>query len=246
MTWSYSRIKAYEDCPYRWFLKYIKRMPETPRFYSSYGSFVHKLIEKYYNGEIKKEDLQMQFLLNFSKEVEGERPADSTVKKYIDSGSRYFGDFEPFPFKHIDTERLMVFSVSGIPFVGYIDYIGEEDGELVIVDNKSRDLKPRSKREKPTQYDISLDEYLKQQYLYAAAVKQEFGKYPKWLCFNCFKAGVFIKEPFKEEVLQEVLEWAKRSVENIADADDFYPRVEYFSCRYICPFTEECEYWQGR
>lgn len=23
MTWSYSRIKSFNDCPYRWFLKYI-------------------------------------------------------------------------------------------------------------------------------------------------------------------------------------------------------------------------------
>ena len=246
MTWSYSRIKAFEDCPYRWFLKYIKKMPETPQFYSSYGSCVHKLIEKYYKGEIPKEDLQTQFLLHFSSEVRGERPADSTVKKYIDAGNKYFGNFEPFPFRHIDTERLMVFSVSGIPFVGYIDYIGEDDEGLVIVDNKSRDLKPRSNRPKPTQKDEELDELLKQQYLYAGAVKQEFGVYPKWLCFNCFKAGVLIKEPFREEVFREVEEWAVKSVNDIADAEEFYPRVEYFSCRYICPFTDDCEYWQGR
>jgi len=246
MTWSYSRIKAFEDCPYRWFLKYIKKMPETPQFYSSYGSFVHKLIEQYYKGELQKEDLKMEFLLNFSKSVLGERPAESTVKKYIDAGSNYFGNFEPFPFKHIDTEKLMVFSVSGVPFVGYIDYIGEEDGELVIVDNKSRDLKPRSKRAKPTQNDIELDEMLRQQYLYAFAVKQEYGKYPMWLCFNCFKNGVLIKEPFREEVLVEVIDWAKQSVENIAETEEFYPRVEYFSCRYICPYTDECCYWQGR
>ena len=25
MVWSYSRIKAFEDCPYRWYLKYIKK-----------------------------------------------------------------------------------------------------------------------------------------------------------------------------------------------------------------------------
>lgn len=25
MVWSYSRIKAFEDCHYRWYLKYIKK-----------------------------------------------------------------------------------------------------------------------------------------------------------------------------------------------------------------------------
>lgn len=26
MVWSYSRIKAFDDCPYRWYLKYIRHL----------------------------------------------------------------------------------------------------------------------------------------------------------------------------------------------------------------------------
>lgn len=43
MTWSYSRIKAFDDCPYRWFLKYIKCEPGSEMFFASYGSFMHEL-----------------------------------------------------------------------------------------------------------------------------------------------------------------------------------------------------------
>ena len=38
MVWSYSRIKAFEDCPYRWYLKYIKKFHGKDMFFSSYGS----------------------------------------------------------------------------------------------------------------------------------------------------------------------------------------------------------------
>ena len=58
MTWSFSRIECFNDCPYRWFLKYIKRYKETPQFYSSYGSFMHKLIEQFYKGELTKEEIE--------------------------------------------------------------------------------------------------------------------------------------------------------------------------------------------
>ena len=51
MVWSYSRIKAFEDCPYRWYLKYIKRFHGKDMFFSSYGTFMHKLIELYHKGE---------------------------------------------------------------------------------------------------------------------------------------------------------------------------------------------------
>ena len=51
MVWSYSRIKAFYDCPYRWYLKYIRKLHGKDMFFSDYGSFVHKLIELYYRGE---------------------------------------------------------------------------------------------------------------------------------------------------------------------------------------------------
>lgn len=246
MVWSYSRIKCFHDCPYRWFLKYIKKLPEEPQFYASYGSFMHKLIEQYYKGELTKEEMQIKFLFDFSKEVQGARPHEGTVQKYIRLGNQYLKDFQPFPFTPVAIEKKVVFSLGGFPFVGFIDYLGERDDELYIIDNKSRDLKPRSKRSKPTQNDIELDDMLRQLYIYSGAVKQEYGRFPKALCFNCFKAGTFIEEQFSEERYQEAVDWAIKSIEEIQDEEDFNPFVEYFGCRFICGLTDECCYWQMR
>lgn len=54
MVWSYSRIKAFEDCPYRWYLKYIKRfhgkdmikrtIKETVREYDVDGKVVRETV----------------------------------------------------------------------------------------------------------------------------------------------------------------------------------------------------------
>ena len=189
MKWSYSRLTSFEDCPYRWFLKYICKETEKPQFYSSYGTLVHKLIEQYYRGKLSKDEMLTQFLLNFSKKVQGERPSDTIVQKYITSGVDYLRNFKAFPFEMVDVEKRIDFDVHGIPFVGVIDYIGTKNGELYIIDNKSRDLKPRSKRKKPTVKDGELDEMLRQLYLYSVAVKQVYGMFPKALCFNCFKTG---------------------------------------------------------
>lgn len=243
-VWSYSRIKCFADCPYKFFLKYFCDIKEEPCFFATYGSFMHKLIENYYRGILSKDEMLTEFLTGFSKSVKGTRPQESTVQKYIRCGVEYLKGFQPFKYPMVEVEKRVEFEIEGLKFVGYIDYLGEENGEYYIIDNKSRDLKPRSNRKKPTVKDKELDSMLKQLYIYSAAVKQEYGKFPKALCFNCFKSGVFIEEPFREEAYNEAIEWVKRGVANIKSTDDFYPNIDFFSCYYICGVSDNCVYAQ--
>lgn len=244
MVWSYSRIESFNDCRYRFFLKYISKCKDADKFFASYGSFMHRLIENYYSGILSKDEMLTEFLTGFSKNVKGIRPKESTVQKYIRCGIEYLKGFQPFQYSMVDVEKRVEFEIEGLKFIGYIDYLGEENGEYYIIDNKSRDLKPRSNREKPTAKDLELDSMLRQLYIYSAAVKQEYGKFPKSLCFNCFKSGVFIEEPFKEEAYNEAIEWVKQSVANIKSAEDFYPNRDFFSCYYICGVSDDCIYNQ--
>lgn len=244
MTWSYSRIKCFEDCPYRFYLKYISGCKEAPQFYASYGSFMHKLIEEFYKGIITKEEMLTKFLFGFQENVLGRRPQQSTVEKYIQNGIEYLKNFSPFPYNMVAVEKKVEFELGGKKFIGFIDYLGEKDGEYYVVDNKSRELKPRSGRKKPTVKDQELDEMLKQLYLYAAAVKQEYGKFPKALCFNCFKNQVFIEEPFSEKIFSETVEWFLKTIDDIADENEFLPYLDFFGCNYICGVNNECCYYE--
>lgn len=244
MVWSYSRIKCFEDCPYRFYLKYISGCKEAPQFYASYGSFMHKLIEEFYKGIITKEEMLTKFLFGFQENVIGRRPQQSTVEKYIQLGIEYLKGFAPFPYNMVAVEKKVEFELGGKKFIGFIDYLGEKDGEYYIVDNKSRELKPRSGRKKPTVKDQELDEMLKQLYLYAAAIKQEYGQFPKALCFNCFKNRVFIEEPFSENKFSETIEWFLKTIDDIADENEFLPRIDFFGCNYICGVNGECCYYE--
>lgn len=56
MTWSYSRLEIFDDCPYRWFLTYIHtpKLKKEDKFYAAYGLFMHDLdkrVEKMLNEE---------------------------------------------------------------------------------------------------------------------------------------------------------------------------------------------------
>ena len=242
MVFSYSRLECFEACPYRWFLKYITGCEEEPRFYSSYGSLMHSLLQRYYIGFLKARDLPEAFLEEFSDQVRGERPSDSIVQKYISSGLSYLRGFQPLPFNPIAVEAKLDFEVCGVPFTGIIDFLGEKDGNVYIVDHKSRDLKPRSKRKKPTQNDMELDEMLRQLYIYAEGVRRVFGKYPAALCFNCFRNGTLIEEPFDVEACQKALSWASNLIETIKDEEDFAPYIDFFPCRWLCGVSSQCVY----
>lgn len=226
-------------------MKYICNLPEAPQFYSSYGSFMHKILEAFYKGEMKKEDLYTHFLCGFSGSVQGERPSDTVVSNYIEQGSAYLKTFRPFELNTVAVEKKYDFDLGGFRFTGFVDYIGEKDGELYVVDHKSKALKPRSKRGKPTKNDEDIDLTLRQLYLYAEAIRQEYGKLPAKLCINCFRNGNLIEEDFDEKAHAAAINWAKESVEAVISAEAFPPHIEFFPCKYICGLSDECCYWDG-
>lgn len=244
MVWSYSRIKAFEDCPYRWYLRYIRRLSGKEMFFANYGSFMHKLIEQHYAEGKTPVELCDTYMCEFKKHVRGNAPSPKVFGNYFRSGLQYLREFTPFQYRPLAVEKRVDFCLDKIPFVGYIDYLGEENGDLYIIDNKSRNLKPRSNRTKPTKSDAELDEYLKQLYLYAAAVEQEYGKFPKALCFNCFREQTFIVEPFNVDAYTVSRQWLSNKVAEITAETDFKPNADFFKCRYLCEMQEHCEYYE--
>lgn len=245
MVWSYSRLEAF-DCPYKWYMKYLCKEKEMDMFYSSYGKFMHDLLFLYHSGAISKEDMVSMYYGSFSNEVRGFRPQPSTVEKYIEEGANYIRNISKFDFNIVGVEEKVEFTIGDYKFIGFIDVIGEKDGEYIIVDHKTRAMKQRSNRKKPTKNDEMIDEKLRQLYLYAHAVNQIYGKFPKYLCFNCFRNGEFIKEEFNEDKYKETIEWALKRIEEISNMEDFPPNLDYFACFNICGLHDRCCYFENR
>lgn len=244
MVWSYSRIKAFVDCPYRFYLKYIRHIHGKEMFFASYGTFMHKLIETYFKEGKSPRQLTDIYLRDFKKEVVGRAPNKTVFGNYFTGGLEYLRVIHPFPYRPAAIEKKVDFKVNGIPFIGYIDFLGELDGSLYVVDNKSRVLKPRSKREKPTKTDEELDAYLRQLYLYSAAVEEEYGVRPHKLCFNCFRTDTFIEEPFLDRDYEGAKQWLAEMISEIRQESDFKPSCEFFKCTHLCEMQDECEYYQ--
>lgn len=245
MTWSFSRLNIYKACPHQWYLHYLMDEPEHERFYSSYGSFCHELIARFYTGELSREELLPEFLCGFPNRVLGERPSEKIERRYLDQGADYFAHFEPFPYDTLLVEQPVDFTVSGLKFTGVIDWLGrDKDGSLVLIDHKSADLKPYSGRGKPTMDDFKLRDTLRQLYLYCFWIKEQYGAYPGLLILNCFRTGKQIAEIFSPSSLDEAAHWVRATYENVLKDSDFLPTDDYYYCRYICPQHENCALYQ--
>lgn len=247
MQWSYSRVNSFADCNYKWYLRYIK-YPHEPRvsmFFANYGGFVHELAADFYAGKKSAGQVYQEYLTGFRKHVNAYMPNKSIFNGYFSDGARFLKDISMPEEKVLAVEQEVHFNIDGHDFIGFIDRVDQAgNGDILVVDHKSRKLKRRSTRAKPTKSDEELDSYLKQLYIYSGPVKELYGKFPEYLCFNCFRTGEVIKEPFNREAYRNALSWASSSIDKIIEEEEFRPDVDYFKCNFLCEMNNKCEYFQ--
>lgn len=243
MTWSFSRLSTFEQCPYKFFLQYIMDTDKAHKFFSDYGSFVHGILEQYFRGEISRNDAVIQYLNGFSSEIQGRAPSNTIFINYFGQGLSYLKNLEKPPGKILGVEQEVTFRVGGYPFIGFVDMIlQDEGGEIVVWDNKSRALKPRSSRKKPTKTDEELDEYLRQLYLYSIPLSAMYGKSPSTLVLNCYRSQQIIREPFDEAKVDEAKTWAVNLISEARQTEHWRPSLDYYYCLHLCDVGDECEY----
>lgn len=244
MTWSYSRITAYEDCAYRFFLKYIQKKEGIRHFFSDYGSFMHRILQMFFDGELERNELADYYLIHFYREVVCKAPSSQILSNYFKQGLAYLKAFEQEDEVILGVEKEVSFSIQTLPFIGFIDKVSRQNGRVVLTDNKSRNLSFRSGRKKPTKSDEELDRYLRQLYLYCVPIEAEYGELPHELVFNCFRTQQTIREPFNQTAYEEAKRWAVNEVCQIGAETEWSPNIEWFKCRYLCDVCHECEYYK--
>lgn len=246
MTWSYSRLTAFDDCHYKWFLNYLYRdedglpLQKQSNFFAEFGSYIHLILQMYLSGVLDKEALPSFYLKHFISNVHSSPPNSKIYQNYFNQGLRYVETIALPKREIIGVEKNINFTFAGKPWTAFVDEISS-DGRLIITDHKSRTLKPRSGRSKKTKSDAELDEYLRQLYVYSAAVKESYGCYPDILEFNCFRSGVTIQEPFDMKRYWQVEDWAKKKIETVTTNDNWNANPDFWQCHYLCDMRQECE-----
>ena len=52
MTWSFSRLNSFDNCPYEWRLNYIDNEKRKDNFFAQFGSLCHGILEDYAKNKL--------------------------------------------------------------------------------------------------------------------------------------------------------------------------------------------------
>lgn len=249
MEWSYSRLTTYNQCPYGFYLKYVECNEGDGNFYGQYGSFIHKILEKYERGELSLFDLTSYYEDNYFKEVTYPAPPN----QYSDIGQTYYDkgldfleniDLELENYEILGVEKEVNFMVGKYKMKGFIDLLLKDKyGNIIVLDHKSGSLKIKKNGEVSKSDEEHFKSFKRQLYLYSIAVINEYGVKPKYLKWNLFKDRNYITIDFDDNELEEAKNWVIDTIHSIENDIQWLPNPSDYFCRNICDMRNcACEY----
>lgn len=251
MVWSYSRLSTFEQCRYSFYLKYIVENDDEylaeGNYWAEVGSFMHEILERVFKGEMCIDDAAEYFVNHYDDYVLYDTKS-SIMEKTYDACLSYLEEEDLSwldEYEVIGVELEVEFKIEGHPFKGFIDLLlkHKETGELVVLDHKSAAYPLSSKTGKLLKAnEKSFISYKKQMYLYCNAVNQLYGRFPKWIVWNHFKAQKFVTIPFDQKEYDQAIAWFVDTIQCIREEKDFPETMDYFYCHNLCEFRNSCEY----
>lgn len=256
MTWSFSRLEAFYQCPYGWKKRYIDCESGEDNAYAQYGKLCHELHEEYFTYKLTYFELAQEYERRFDEEVTEPFPynAYSDLRQsYFEKGLRYFEEFSEEAIvgdaaEILGVEKEVRFEIGGRPFVGYIDLLYKDSyGDIVIYDHKSASSKFKKNGEPTKAFAEKMKMYKRQLYLYSKALIDQ-GLHPRWLCWNFFNDQSVYKIPFDFEEYKEAVDWAENTIKMIETEENFDPHEDWYFCHNICNSRHDCEYcmWENK
>ena len=232
--WSYSSVKAFEQCPYSFYLHYVQGEKERGNCFQMVGSFVHSILERCYKGELYEFELADEFEAHYAEEVTERFPFFNMAKSYYDTSLAYLQTFEKDDnYEVLGVEKRINCEIGGHKFTGIIDLLlrDKSDGRIIIQDHKSKSAFKKGEKA----------DYAKQLYIYSKAVYEEYGEFPKELWFNLYRAQKIEKVEFKEGDYTAALDWFKVAVDTILQEQEWECKPDSWYCSQLCGFTD-CVY----
>lgn len=249
MSWSFSRLNSFYNCPYEWYLHYVKCVPNKSNFFAEYGSFIHKILEMYEKDELSIFEISQYYEDNFNAEVPSDAPPNKYVdirQSYYDKGLDYLNNIDLLldNYEVLGIEKEVKFQIADYEMIGYIDLLlkEKETGKIIILDHKSASLKFKKNGEISKTDEKHFLEFKRQLYLYSMAVIEEYG-HVDFLEWNLFKDRKSIRINWVEEEYVEAVQWAIDTIKLIEREMTWFPNPDFYYCHYLCGQRDNaCEY----
>lgn len=148
LSFSYSKMGMYKECPQKYKFRYVHMLPEQPKYYFAFGSALHEVMEYVYNpanpafptlGESlaffekywNKTTFDQKGYASVEKELAGYAEGRRIIEAYY---AKHAADF----FHPLSVEMKSTLDIDGLNLISIldrIDYLG--DGQIKILDYKT-------------------------------------------------------------------------------------------------------------
>lgn len=233
---------TFEQCPRRWRMRYVERLPDPPGEAALAGSFAHRVLELFMQRAPEERTVEVAKGIARDEWPEVEADDDYRALGYDDAAGKQFrwrswkaieglwALEDPKAVEVRATEQDIEAELGGVPFRGIVDRLDEEGDGLIVTDYKSgKAPSPRYRRGR-------LDQVL----LYAAAVKEATGEMPvraRLLYLGQRPVGIDVNQAELDGVVEKLAgTWS--AINTACSSDEFEPRTGPL-CGW-CPYVDRC------
>jgi putative RecB family exonuclease len=244
MLLSHSSISTYEQCPLKWKLHYIDRVPEMPKPFFTFGTVMHDVMEFFYmekdGGKVKGprfkapsvEELLRYYAAIWSSEGYEDAQQEENYRKLGEKIIKeYHEEHAPKFHMPIATEQYFRIDVNGIGVRGYIDRVDKLGPDSVgILDYKTS----------KNQFTLPQVEKNEQLALYQMAFEELYGKRVERLTLYHLRSNMdFSVGRRPKEMIDALRDKIIRVAESI-EAENFEPKksnlCKYCDYQHLCPY----------
>jgi len=249
-VYSHSRLSSFEQCRYKYKLKYIDKIPSPIKksVEAHLGECVHDALEWLYKeiikGRIPELDEVLEKYASSWQEKDSEEMLivrDLTKKDYFNKGIKFILDYytkhKPFQDGTLETEkRIWVNLENGFPhkIIGYIDRLvyNKEKDQYEIHDYKTANTLP-SKEKFETDRQLAL---------YSIAIKESYAKEkPIILTWHYLNYNMKITSTRTDNELENLKKEIIKLINKIENTREF-PPTKSILCDW-CEYKPYCKVW---
>lgn len=249
-VYSHSRLSTFEQCKYKYKLKYIYKIPSPIKksIEAHLGECVHDALEWMYNNIIAGKTPELDEVIErysntwYEKDSEDINIVRNLPKQdYFDKGVKFIIDYylknQPFDDGTVETEKKVWINLGeGFPHkvIGYIDRLvyNKEKGEYEVHDYKTANTLPNKEK----------FENDRQLALYSIAVKELYGQdKPVTLTWHYLNYNMKIFSKRTDEQLDKLKRETRELIRKIEETREF-PPTKTVLCDW-CEYKQYCKAW---
>jgi DNA helicase-2/ATP-dependent DNA helicase PcrA len=238
LTLSYGQISDYLDCPEKYRYAHQIRIPTAASHQMAYGRALHAAVQAYHRGQLAGTVLTLDQLhgeLDAAWESVGfltRQHEEARKAAARDALTRFWEDQQREPARPVAVEQEFSVVLGRDRVRGRYDRVDREaDGQVVITDYKSSDVRDPATAGRRSRESLQLS-------IYALAYESQHGRLPDELALHFLESGIVGRSTPSQKRLAKAAEQVLAVSDGIR-AGDFGPNPSPMRCG-SCPYREIC------